>query len=149
MLLSHKYSKYNIFDRGKVVILRLRVIIRNSSGVPIYEQIKEQVKEAILSGELHADDTLPSIRQLAADLKVSVVTTTRAYSELEQEGYIYNLQGKGCFVSSVDSELVREQMLRKIESGFSIAIGAAKIAKISREELHKLLEFTMEGNQYE
>ena len=149
MLFSNKYSKYNIFDRGKVVILRLRVIIRNSSGVPIYEQIKEQVKEAILSGELHADDTLPSIRQLAADLKVSVVTTTRAYSELEQEGYIYNLQGKGCFVSSVDSELVREQMLRKIESGFSIAIGAAKIAKISREELHKLLEFTMEGNQYE
>lgn len=127
----------------------MRVIIRNSSGVPIYEQIKEQIKEAILSGELHADDTLPSIRQLAADLKVSVVTTTRAYSELEQEGYIYNLQGKGCFVSSVDSELVREQMLRKIESGFSIAIGAAKIAKISREELHQLLEFTMEGDHYE
>ncbi|SHN74606.1 GntR family transcriptional regulator [Desulfitobacterium chlororespirans] len=126
----------------------MRVIIKNASGVPIYEQIKEQIKEAILSGELHADDTLPSIRQLAADLKVSVVTTTRAYSELEQEGYIYNLQGKGCFVSSVESELVREQMLRKIESGFSMAIGAAKIAKISREELHKLLEFTMEGNHY-
>jgi GntR family transcriptional regulator len=131
------------------VILRLRVIIRNSSGVPIFEQIKEQIKEVILSGELQADDTLPSIRQLAADLKVSVVTTTRAYSELEQEGYIYNVQGKGCFVSSVDSELVREQMLRKIESGFGMAIGAAKIAKISREELHKLLEFAMEGNQYE
>lgn len=149
MLFLYKYSKYNIISRDKVVILRLRVIIRNSSGVPIYEQIKEQIKEAILSGELHADDTLPSIRQLAADLKVSVVTTTRAYSELEQEGYIYNLQGKGCFVSSVDSELVREQMLRKIESGFGMAIGAAKIAKISREELHKLLEFAMEGNQYE
>lgn len=149
MLFFKEYSKYDIFSRGKVVILRLRIIIRNSPGVPIYEQIKEQIKEAILSGELHADDTLPSIRQLAADLKVSVVTTTRAYSELEQEGYIYNLQGKGCFVSSVDSELVREQMLRKIESGFSIAIGAAKIAKISREELHKLLEFIMEGNHYE
>ena len=149
MLLLNKYSKYEIFTRDKVVILRLRIIIRNSSGIPIYEQIKEQVKEAILIGELHADDMLPSIRQLAADLKVSVVTTTRAYSELEQEGYIYNVQGKGCFVSSVDSELVREQMLRKIESGFSIAIGAAKIAKISREELHKLLEFTMEGTQYE
>ena len=74
MLLSNKYSKYDIFSHGKVVILQLKVIIRNSSGVPIYEQIKEQVKEAILSGELHADDTLPSIRQLAADLKVSVVT---------------------------------------------------------------------------
>jgi len=131
------------------VILRLRVIIRNSSGVPIFEQIKEQIKEVILSGELQADDTLPSIRQLAADLKVSVVTTTRAYSELEQEGYIYNVQGKGCFVSSVDSELVREQMLRKIESGFGMVIRAAKIAKISREELHKLLEFTMGGNHYE
>lgn len=127
----------------------MRVIISNSSGVPIYEQIKEQIKEEILNGKLHTDDALPSIRQLAADLKVSVVTTTRAYSEMEQEGYIYNLQGKGCFVSSVDSELVREQMLRKIESGFNIAIRAAKIAKISREELHELLEFTMEGNCYD
>lgn len=153
MLLSNKYSRYGILGHGKVVILQLRVIIKNSLGIPIYEQIKEQVKEAILNGELLVDDMLPSIRQLAADLKVSVVTTARAYSELEQEGYIYNVQGKGCFVASIDSELVREQMLRKIEGGFSIAIRAAKIAKISREELHKLLEFTLEftmkGNQYE
>ena len=127
----------------------MRVIIRNTSGVPIYEQIEEQIKEAILSGDIHADDALPSIRQLAADLKVSVVTTTRAYSELEQEGYIYNVQGKGCFVAPTDSELVREQMLRKIEVGFNIALAAAKIAKMPREELLKLFEFTMEDNRYE
>ena len=127
----------------------MRVVIRNSSGIPIYEQIKEQIKEAILGGEIRADDALPSIRQLAADVKVSVVTTTRAYSELEQEGYIYNVQGKGCFVSPTDSDLVREQMLRKIEEGFNIALAAARIAKMPREELLKLFEFTMEDNRYE
>ena len=127
----------------------MKVIIRNSSGVPIYEQIEEQIKEAILSGEVRVDEMLPSIRQLAADLKVSVVTTTRAYSELEQKGYIYNVQGKGCFVSPTDSELVREQMLRKIEEGFNIALGAARIAKMPRKELLKLFEFTMEESQYE
>ena len=127
----------------------MRVVIRNSSGIPIYEQIKEQIKEAILGGEIRVDDALPSIRQLAADLKVSVVTTTRAYSELEQEGYIYNVQGKGCFVSPTDSELVREQMLRKIEAGFNISLAAARIAKMPREELLKLFEFTMEDNRYE
>jgi GntR family transcriptional regulator len=131
------------------VILLLRVLIRNLCGIPIYEQIKEQIREQILSGEIRAGETLPSIRQLAADLKVSVVTSTRAYSELEQEGYIYNVQGKGCFVSPADSELVREQMLRKIETGFNMALAAARIAKISAEELLKLFEFTMEDNRYE
>ena len=149
MLLLYKYSNNKKLSWNKRVILRLRVIIRNSSGVPIYEQIKEQIKGEILSGEVRADDALPSIRQLAADLKVSVVTTTRAYSDLEQEGYIYNVQGKGCFVSSTDSGLVREQMLRKIEEGFNIALEAARIAKMPHEELLKLFEFTMEDNRYE
>ena len=80
----------------------MTVIIKNSSGVPTYEQIKEQIKEAILNDEMNEGDMLPSIRQLAADLKVSVITTTRAYSELEQEGYIYNVQGKGCYVAPKD-----------------------------------------------
>lgn len=127
----------------------MTIIIKNSSGIPIYEQIKEQVKEAILNNEINEGDILPSIRQLAADLKVSVITTTRAYTELEQEGYIINVQGKGCYVAPKDSDLIREQLLRKIEDGFNAAINAARIAKLPLEELQKLFEFTLEGNQYE
>jgi len=127
----------------------LAIIIRNSSGLPIYEQIKEQVKEAILRDEMNEGDMLPSIRQLAADLKISVITTTRAYTELEQEGYIYNVQGKGCFVAPKDSDLIREQLLRKIEDGFNLAISAARIAKLTKDELNQLFSFTLEGNQYE
>lgn len=127
----------------------MRIVIRNTSGKPIYEQIKEQIKEAILSDELSEGDMLPSIRQLAGELKISVITTTRAYSDLEQEGFIVNIQGKGCFVSPKNSELVREQLIRKIEDGFLAAINAAKIAKLSREELLRILELMLEGNQYE
>jgi GntR family transcriptional regulator len=127
----------------------LTIIIKNSSGIPIYEQIKEQVKEAILTDEINEGDILPSIRQLAADLKVSVITTTRAYTELEQDGYIINVQGKGCYVAPKDSDLIREQLLRKIEDGFNAAINAARIAKLSREEFQKLFKFILEENQYE
>jgi GntR family transcriptional regulator len=127
----------------------LKIIIRNTSGVPIYEQIKEQIKEAILGGELNEGDVLPPIRQVAADTRVSVVTTNRAYSELEQEGFIVNMQGKGCYVAPKDSALIREQLLRKVEDGFNAAIAAAKLAKLSREELFELLKFTVEENEYE
>jgi len=127
----------------------LRIVITNSSGIPIYEQIKEQIKEAILSDELSEGDTLPSIRQLAKDLKISVITTTRAYSELEAEGFVVNIQGKGCFVSPKNNELVREQLLSKIEDNFLAAISTGKIAKLSRKELLNIFEFIMEENQYE
>jgi len=127
----------------------LTVIVKNSSGIPIYEQIKEQVKAAILSDEMSEGDVLPSIRQLAADLKVSVITTTRAYTELEQEGYIVNVQGKGCFVAPKDSELIREQLIRKIEDDFTSAINTARIVRLSKEELQHLFIFTLEGNDYE
>ena len=127
----------------------LTIIIENSAGIPIYEQIKEQVKEAILNDEMNEGDMLPSIRQLAADLKVSVITTTRVYNELEQEGYIFTVQGKGSYVAPKDSDLIREQLLRKIEEGFNASINAARIAKLSREELQKLFEFTLKENQYE
>ena len=117
--------------------------------MPIYEQIKEQLKEAIMSDEIGEGDMLPSIRQLAGDLKVSVITTARAYSELEQEGYIANVQGKGCYVAPKDSDLIREQLLRKIEDGFGTVINAARTAKLSRGELLKIFEFILEGNEYE
>ena len=127
----------------------MTIIIKNMAGIPIYEQIKEQIKEAILKDELNEDDTLPSIRQLAADLKVSVITTTRAYAELEQEGFVVNVQGKGCFVAPKDSDLIREQLIRKIEDSLNIAIDTARIAKLSKDEFKELFAFALEGSQYE
>jgi GntR family transcriptional regulator len=120
--------------------------IKNSPGTPIYEQIKEQIKVSILTGELHEGDVLPSIRQLARDLKVSVITTTRAYTELEQEGYIVTVQGKGCFVASTDNELIREQLVSTIEEHFEAAIGIARIAQLTKEELRHIFDFVLEGN---
>lgn len=127
----------------------MRIIIKNTSDSPIYEQIKEQIKAAILSDELSEGDMLPSIRQLAKDLKISVITTTRAYSDLEEEGFIAVQQGKGCFVLPKNSEIVREQLMRKIEDSFVTAVNTGKTAKLSHDELIKMLEFIMEENHYE
>ncbi len=127
----------------------MRIIIQNTSKEPIYEQIKEQIKEAILSDELKDGDTLPSIRQLARDLKISVITTTRAYTDLEQEGFIAIQQGRGCFVLPKNSEIVREQLLRKIEDNFTTAVNVGKIAQLSREELIAMLVFILEEVRFE
>jgi GntR family transcriptional regulator len=127
----------------------MRIILRNTDKAPIYEQIKEQIKEAILSDELKEGETLPSIRQLARYLKISVITTTRAYTDLEQEGFIALQQGRGCFVLPKNSEIVREQLLRKIEDNFTAAVNTAKIAKLSRDELVAMLEFILEEAQFE
>lgn len=127
----------------------MRIIVTNTSGKPIYEQIEEQIKEAILSDELREGDLLPSIRQLARDLRISVITTTRAYSELEQEGFITIVQGKGCYVLPKNSELIREQLLRRIEESLSAAIDAARSANLSRNELIKMLDMILEENSDE
>ena len=124
----------------------LKLIITNISGVPIYEQIKQQVKAAILSGELKENDALPSLRTLAKDLKISVLTVTRAYTELEQEGFVKNVQGRGCFVLGSGSELMKEQLICKVENNLTEAIKAAKIANLSNEELHHLLDILLEAN---
>jgi GntR family transcriptional regulator len=127
----------------------LKIIITNTSGKPIYEQIEEQVREAILSGDMKDGDMLPSIRQLARDLKISVITTTRAYTDLEQEGFIVIQQGRGCFVLPKNSELVREQLLRKIEDGFGTAVSAGRISKLSRKELMNMLNLILDESDYE
>lgn len=124
----------------------MKLIISNVSGIPIYEQIKQQVKSAILSGELQAEEALPSLRTLAKDLKISVLTVTRAYTELEQEGFVKNVQGRGCFVLGSGSELMKEQLIRKVENSLTEAIKAAKIANLSNEELHHLLDILLEAN---
>ena len=123
----------------------MKLIISNVSGVPIYEQIKQQVKAAILSGELKEEEALPSLRTLAKDLKISVLTVTRAYTELEQEGF-KNVQGRGCFVLGSGSELMKEQLICKVENSLTEAIKAAKIANLSNEELHHLLDILLEAN---
>ena len=122
----------------------MRIIVSNRSGIPIYEQIKEQIKAAIFSGELEEDEILPSIRQLARDLKISVITTTRAYSDLEQEGFIANVQGKGCFVLPRNTELARENAMHKMENGLSAAITAAKAEGITRDEVIERLNLLWE-----
>lgn len=127
----------------------MKIVISNSSGLPIYEQIKEQVKTAILSNEIIEGDVLPSIRLLAKDLKISVITTTRAYADLEQEGFVTNVQGKGCYVLPINSELVKEQLLRDIESGFHTALNAAKIAKIDKHELNQIFIDICREEEYE
>ena len=124
----------------------MKLIISNVSGVPIYEQIKQQVKAAILSGELKEEEALPSLRTLAKDLKISVLTVTRAYTELEQEGFVKNVQGRGCFVLGSGSELMKEQLICKVENGLTEVIKAAKIANLSNEELHHLLDILLEAN---
>ncbi len=118
----------------------MKLIISNRSSVPIYEQIKLQIKEAILSGEQKEDSPLPSIRQLAKDLKISVITTTRAYNDLETEGYVINIQGKGCFVLPRNPELVKENATRNIESLFEKAIELSNRYDITYEELIEILQ---------
>lgn len=127
----------------------MTLIISNLSGIPIYEQIKEQLKEAIMSGEYGEGDALPSLRQLAKDLKISVLTVTRAYTELEQEGYITVIQGKGAYVMPKGNEMIREQLLREVEKGLSTAITAAKKADLSKEETTEMINLLWEVDHYE
>jgi len=118
----------------------LKILLSNKSDLPIYEQIKAQIKEQILSGEILENEFLPSIRQLAKDLGISVITTTRAYSDLESEGFIATLRGKGSYVLPKDSEMVREQYLKKIEEALMVAIENSKLANISNDELVVMLK---------
>lgn len=113
----------------------MRIIISNQSELPIYAQIREQLKEQILNGQIPEGSTLPSIRQLAKEVGVSVITTTRAYNDLEAEGFIASMQGKGSVVLSIDNSLLKEQSLMRIEEGLTIAIETARTMGMSEEEL--------------
>ncbi len=125
----------------------MHIVIINQSGSPIYDQIKEQIKEMVLSGELKEGETLPSIRQLAKDLRISVITTARAYSELEQEGFIATMQGKGSFVLPQNSDLMREQYLRRVEEHLAEALHDAKLAGIDNETLRQMLDLLMREDE--
>ena len=116
------------------------IVVSNRVAAPIYEQIKDQIKEAIFTGILREDDLLPSIRQLAKDLQISVITTTRAYNDLEEQGFITSVHGKGFYVLPQNKEMARENALRKIEVGLSEAISAAKAGHIERDEVIEMLK---------
>ena len=117
----------------------MNIVIRNTGDAPIYEQITQQVKAAILSGELAEGAPLPSIRLLAKELRISVITTKRAYEELEREGFVVTMSGKGSFVAPQNIELMREEQRRHMEQLLSETVDAARIAGVSREELAGLL----------
>ena len=111
------------------------IIISNAGGVPIYDQITRQVKGLILRGELMEGEALPSMRLLARELRISVITTKRAYEELEREGFITTVPGKGCFVAPQDPELAREETLRRVEEHLTRAVEAAKSGGVTLEEM--------------
>lgn len=117
----------------------MQIIISNSSKEPIYEQIYTQIKKLILSGELQEGQSLPSMRQLAKDLEISVITTKRAYEELEKNGFIYSIVGKGSFISEQNKEMMRERKIKVIEENLLIAIQNAKEMNISLAELKEIL----------
>jgi len=112
--------------------------------MPIYEQIKEQIRTAIICDEIKEGEALPSIRVLAQDLKISVITTMRAYSDLETEGFVATMQGKGCFVLPKNTEHIKEQKLREIESHFNEAITCAKMIGLENKEFIKILNILLE-----
>ena len=113
----------------------MQLYIDNRSGAPIYDQIYSQIKDAILSGQVTEGEALPSIRALAKDLRISVITTKRAYDELESEGFIYTLPGKGCFVAERSTELLREENLRKIESHMQEIRRLDNACRLTEQEL--------------
>ena len=117
----------------------MEIIISNSNGVPIYEQIKEQIKNKIISGELKEQELLPSIRSLAKDLRCSVITTKNAYEELQKEGYVKTIPSKGFYVAKINKDLAREEQLNKIQDLLDSAIVIAKTNKISKSTVVEML----------
>ena len=123
----------------------MNLIISNASGKPIYEQIYTQVKNCIISGELSPGDALPSIRALAKDLRISVITTTRAYDELERDGFIDRVPGKGCYVAEKNLELVREAHMKQIEEHMTEIVTLAAGCSLSEEDTMRMLRLIWEN----
>ena len=125
----------------------MNILIDNKSGEPIYNQIYSQIKNQIISGELKEDEMLPSIRGLAKDLRISFITTKRAYEELEKEGFIYTLPAKGCYVAPRNIELLREENLKKIEEHSEQIAKLAASCNLSRDDIIEMITFGMEEQE--
>ena len=122
----------------------MEIVLSNSSELPIYQQVAEQVRAQVMDGTLQAGERLPSIRALATQLRVSAITTKRAYQDLEAQGLIHTVPGKGCFVSGENLELLREERLRMVERALARAVGDARAAGIGDDELREMLEIQLE-----
>ena len=136
------YTVY-IQKRGDLV----NIFIDNKSGLPIYDQIYTQIKAQIISGALQEDEALPSIRNLAKDLRISVITTKRAYDELEKEGFIYTVAAKGCFVAPKNVELLREENLKTIESYIEKIAQLAVSCNLNSDDIAEMVKLIMEDKQ--
>lgn len=124
----------------------MQLYIDNRSGAPIYDQIYSQIKDAILSGQVTEGEALPSIRALAKDLRISVITTKRAYEDLEQAGFINTVPGKGCFVAPQNPALHHEEALKAVEAHLQKAVEAAELGCVSRGEVFETLTLLYEGD---
>lgn len=122
----------------------MNILIDNKSGAPIYDQIYSQIKNQIIGGTLKENEMLPSIRGLAKDLRISFITTKRAYEELEKEGFIYTLPGKGCYIAPKNIELLREENLKKIEQHIDEIVRLAAACNLSRQDLIEMVNFSLE-----
>ena len=121
----------------------MNIQIDNRKETPIYDQIYTQIKSQIISGELSEDEMLPSIRSLARELRISVITTKRAYEELEKEGFIYTVAGKGCFVAAKNTELLREENLKQIEEYIAEILRLASLCGLDTEEIIEMIRYEM------
>ena len=122
----------------------MNIYIDNKTESPIYNQIYTQIKNQIINGSIKENDLLPSIRTLAKDLKISFITTKRAYDELENEGYIYTIPGKGCYANRLNSELLKEENLKKIEKHIEEIKFLSSAIGLSKKELNEMIKYGME-----
>lgn len=127
----------------------MKIVISNTSQNPLYEQIARQIREQVIRGELSAGDALPSIRSLARELQISVITTKRAYEELERDGFIETVGGKGSFVSGGNMELLRERQLQMLEKQLDEVVAESRRLRISRDELKEMLDLLYEEGEHE
>ncbi|MDD6620951.1 MAG: GntR family transcriptional regulator [Eubacteriales bacterium] len=125
----------------------MNILIDNKSGSPIYDQIYTQIKNQIINGVLKENEMLPSIRGLAKDLRISFITTKRAYEELERDGFIYTVQAKGCYVAPKNTELIREENLKKIEEHIDEIIKLSAAVNLSKEDIAEMIAFAMEDEK--
>lgn len=125
----------------------MNILIDNKSGAPIYDQIYSQIKNQIISGALKENEMLPSIRGLAKDLRISFITTKRAYDELEREGFLYTIPAKGCYVAPKNTELLREENFKKIEEHIEQIVQLAASCNLSKEEILEMVRFGLEDEK--
>ena len=122
----------------------MELVVSNSSDKPIYEQIASQIREQVLTGVLVEGEQLPTIRSLATQLRISAITTKRAYQDLEAQGFIHTVPGKGCFVAGDNLELLRAERLRQVETSLAKAVSDARTAGVSADELREMLDLLLE-----